>query len=252
MIVTCPSCSSKYRVEADALAKRGGRVRCATCSHVWTVEDEALTLTEPAEPTPEPTPEPEPEPAPSLQDKPHAAIRARAEARRRKARVAVEGAGWAGVAAALALVLAGAFVFRVDVVEVWPRAAGAYAAVGLSVNPYGFEVADLTARFEDDEGARALVVEGELRNVAGRERPAAPLRAIVLDADGALLAEWPIALETEVLPGDGAERFRTVLAAPPEGAARVDVLVGESETATDHAAGAHSSHPGNDAGPTGR
>ena len=100
MIVTCPSCDAKYRVDAAALEARGGRAKCASCGHVWTVEDEALTLSEPVappapEPAPEPEPEPEPEPQPSLREKPHAAIRARADAKRRKARLAAEGAGWA-------------------------------------------------------------------------------------------------------------------------------------------------------------
>ena len=46
MIVTCPSCEAKYRVDADALAARGNKVKCAACAHSWVVEDEGLTLNE--------------------------------------------------------------------------------------------------------------------------------------------------------------------------------------------------------------
>ncbi len=228
MIVTCPSCDAKYRVDAGALEARGGRAKCASCGHVWTVEDEALTLSEPVNrptPAPAPEPQPEPEPRPSLREKPHAAIRAREDEKRRKARLAAEGAGWAGVAACLAVVLAGAVLFRVDVVETWPRSAGAYAAVGLPVNPVGLEVFGLDARMAEEDGAPVLIVEGEVRNVTGRDRPAPPLRAQVLGADGSVLAEWSVTLESPAFVPGAAERFRTTFPAPPEAAARVEVLM---------------------------
>lgn len=224
MIVTCPSCDAKYRVEPAALEARGGRVRCASCGHGWQVEAEALTLSEPAE---RPAPAaPEPVPAPSLRDKPAAAIRARSEARRRKARVAMEGVGWAGVAAAFAVVLGGAVLMRADVVSAFPRAAGAYAAIGLEANPLGLAVEDLTASFEDaDDGTPALVVEGVVRNTTGRMRRTAPLKAMALDTEGQVLAEWVVMLESTALPGGGAERFRTLMTAPPDAAVRVEVVV---------------------------
>ncbi len=224
MIVTCPSCDAKYRVEPAALEARGGRVRCASCGHGWQVEAEALTLSEPAE---RPAPAaPRPEPAPSLRDKPAAAIRARTEARRRKARVAVEGAGWAGVAAAFLVVMGGAVLMRADVVAAFPRAAGAYAAVGLETHPLGLAVEELTASFEDaEDGAPALVVEGVVRNTTGRMRRTAPLTAMALDREGQVLAEWRVMLESTALPGGAVERFRTLMTAPPEAAVRVEVVV---------------------------
>lgn len=216
MIVTCPSCEAKYRVEETALAARRGRVKCASCHFVWTVEGAAPAL-EPA---------PAPEPAPSLQDKPHAAIRARAASRARRTRVAVEGAGWAGVAACLMVVLGAAFLFRVDVVEAWPRSAGAYAAVGLDVDPVGLAVEELQAELIEEDGAPVLVVEGLVRNTARDGRAAPPLTAQVLDAAGAVLAEWSLALESPALEPGAAERFRTTFPAPPEAGARVEVVLG--------------------------
>lgn len=221
MIVTCPSCEAKYRVEQSALDARRGRVKCASCAHVWTVEEAAP---KPA-PAPAPQPKPKSEPAPALQDKPHAAIRARAATRAKRTRVAVEGAGWAGVAACLVAVLGAAFVFRVDVVEAWPRASGAYAAVGVNVDTIGLAVEDLQAELIEEDGAPVLVVEGLVRNVAGRERVTVPLTAVVLDAAGGVLAEWSLALESPALEPGGAERFRTRFPAPPENGARVEVVI---------------------------
>ncbi|MEQ8405068.1 MAG: zinc-ribbon domain-containing protein [Oceanicaulis sp.] len=222
MIVTCPSCEAKYRVEPSALEARRGKVKCAACAHVWTVAEAAP---KPA-PAPAQSPEPEAEPAPSLKDKPHAAIRARAATRAKRTRLAVEGAGWAGVAACLMVVLGAAFVLRVDVVEAWPRAAGAYAAVGLDVDVIGLAVEELEAELVEEDGAPVLVVEGLVRNVAARDRDAAPLTAVVLDASGAVLAEWSLALESPVLEPGAVERFRTTFPAPPDNGARVEVVVG--------------------------
>jgi len=224
MIVTCPSCEAKYRVNAAALEKRRGKVKCANCAHVWTVEDEALTLSEPVA-APEPAPAPDPEPQPSLHEKPHAAIRAREDARRRKARLATEGAGWAGVAACVMVLLGAAVLLRVDVVEVWPRTAGAYAAVGLDVNPYGVEIEGLSAQLETQDGEEVVMVSGAVRNITREERPAPPLRAVAYAEDGSELADWPIALEAASLIGEAAAPFEAALPAPPEDAVRIEVVV---------------------------
>ncbi len=227
MIIACPSCDAQYRVDEEALAARGGKVRCSACAHVWTAEADALALTEPAdapEPEPEasaePTPEPEPEPA-----APHQVIRARAEARRRSARLAAEGAAWAGVAAMCAVMLGGAWLFRADIVHAMPRAAAAYAAVGADVNPWGLEIAELAVERGEAGGAPAIIVEGVVRNVAGRERETRPLAARVLDSDGAVLAEWTLSLESPALDRGGAERFRAVLQDPPEAGAEIEVVL---------------------------
>ena len=232
MIVTCPSCEAKYRVEAAALEARRGKVKCANCAHVWTVEDEALTLSEPvAAPEPAPEPEPEPalepelEPAPIIRQKPHAAIRARADARRRTARLAAEGAGWAGVAACLLVVTGAAVFFRVDVVDIWPRTAGAYAAVGLEVNPHGVEIEGLSAQFETLNGEAALIVAGEIRNITRNSMTMPVLNAIAYGEDGAELASWPVVLDEAGLDADAVLAFRTQLTEPPEEAVRVEVVV---------------------------
>jgi predicted Zn finger-like uncharacterized protein len=228
MIVTCPSCEAKYRVEAEALEARRGKVKCASCAHVWTVDDDALALSQPVEPVGEPAPalaEAEPRQRPSLREKPAAAIRARQDAKRRKARLAAEGAGWMGVTACIAVLLGAAVIFRVDVVDVWPRSAGAYAAVGLDVNPYGVEIEGLRARFETVEAAPVLLVSGELRNITAEERPAPPLQAVAYGEDGSALARWPIAMEAPSVLAQSAARFEAALPNPPENAVRIEVVV---------------------------
>lgn len=38
MILACPNCMARYRVEVEALGAMGRRVRCNKCGHVWHAE----------------------------------------------------------------------------------------------------------------------------------------------------------------------------------------------------------------------
>ena len=248
MIVTCPKCDAKYRVSAAALEQRGGRVRCASCAHVWTVEDDALPLTEqieapsfepsPVEESiddlledPQPAPQAEPEPAfeaePTLKSKPHAAIRRREEERKLKTRLTIERAGWASIAACFVLVFASAYLMRGSVVEAWPRAAGAYAALGLDVNALGLVVEDLNASVIDDNGTPVLSVQGSVRNITGRERDVPALQAQVLNDAGDVLAQWSLSLAVNTLAEGESESFTTSISAPPESGTRIDVILSD-------------------------
>jgi predicted Zn finger-like uncharacterized protein len=44
LIVTCPACQARYRVEVADLARPGGRtLRCTACGHLWRHPPEAET-----------------------------------------------------------------------------------------------------------------------------------------------------------------------------------------------------------------
>lgn len=47
MIITCPSCSSRYPVNAASFAPAGRKVRCAKCGHSWHQEPEAASAPQP-------------------------------------------------------------------------------------------------------------------------------------------------------------------------------------------------------------
>lgn len=40
MIVTCPACSSRYRIREDKIQGRGARITCPSCGHKFVVERE--------------------------------------------------------------------------------------------------------------------------------------------------------------------------------------------------------------------
>jgi predicted Zn finger-like uncharacterized protein len=79
VIVTCPGCKTRYRVDADALTTPGGRtVRCAACGLSWHQPPSALETgpLEPAKTKPPPLepalaappPRPDPQPIPETPD----------------------------------------------------------------------------------------------------------------------------------------------------------------------------------------
>lgn len=207
MILTCPSCATSYFTPDEAIGPGGRTVRCKSCKHTW-----RATLDEPLELSVSSTPteavsfghrdEPEPEslaetPAPELPK----AFRARAEHQRRLRRAAAHGVVWAGIASGFAALLGSAWLFRVEVVELAPRAAAAYAAVGLTVNPTGLDFEAVSAKpLPNDPGK--VIVSGALRNVRDNERIAPPVRVALLDAHGAEIGHAVIRIDAApVLPG---------------------------------------------------
>lgn len=210
MILTCPSCATSYFAPDDAIGPNGRTVRCKACSHTWrATQEEPLELNVlPPSSTPpveaeapirrEPVAETLAEtPAPELPR----AFRARAEQQRRLRRAATQGVIWAGIASSFAALIGAAWLFRVDVVELAPRAASAYAAVGLEVNATGLEFESITARpSPNDPGV--VVVSGALRNVRDNERIAPAVRVALLDAHGAEIGHKLVHIDAApVLPG---------------------------------------------------
>ena len=219
MILTCPSCATSYFTPDEAIGPGGRTVRCKSCKHTW-----RATLDEPLELSVSSTPgepisfahreEAETEslaetPAPELPR----AFRARAEQQRRLRRAAAHGVVWAGIASGFAALLASAWLFRVEVVEMAPRTAAAYAAVGLTVNPTGLDFEAITARPLPSDPGKVLV-SGALRNVRDDERIAPPVRVALLDAQGAEIGHAVVRIDAApVLPGK-VQGFAAVIADP--------------------------------------
>lgn len=209
MILTCPACATSYFIPDDAVGPNGRKVRCKSCGEVWrAVSEEPLELSVAPEPrviSPhEPSSADAAEPA-SLAETPAPelpkAFRARAEQQRRLRRAATHGVIWAGLASAFIGLIASAFLFRVEVVDAFPRAAAAYAAVGAPVNPVGLDFEAMTAK-EVPERPGMVLVSGALRNVRDSEIVAPPVRVALLDEHGAEVGFKVVAIDAApVLPG---------------------------------------------------
>ncbi|WP_417496247.1 MJ0042-type zinc finger domain-containing protein [Maricaulis sp.] len=218
IVLSCPSCSTRYRADPHAIGLNGRRVRCASCAHVWTAEAE-----DPSDlPTLQPAP---PEADSAAESKPHTAFRERQAKKRRTMSAAVAGGAWGGLAIACALLLTASWIFRVDIVTLWPRASSAYAAMGAEVNPYGFTVGELTVTRDNAHGVPLLVIEGTISNLDRRSRALPALRAILRDENSESLLEWSVGLQGAAVPAGQVRDFRTVVSDPPPASAEVEVVL---------------------------
>ncbi len=230
MILTCPECATSY-FAADSAIGDGRVVRCSSCGSSWRVgpprplelrfDPEAGAIA--AEP-PSPDEELFTKPASELPgDVLPKAFRARALADRRVREAAVQGAVWAGMGASLAVILVMAVVFRADVVRLWPRAAGAYAAVRLPVNPVGLTIEDVHAQPSLQDGHPALIVSGQVRNIRPKALGSPPLKVVLRDKDGHVLLTRTAPPPDGLVPPGQSRRFSLNLIDPPAGAMAADI-----------------------------
>ena len=212
MILTCPSCSTRYLADPASLEPAGRMVRCANCGHSW--------FQKPPDDMP-----------------------------RSVAGGAAEGAGPLASAQlgsrrggqnaiptfVLWLVLAGAvlgfgyfaYQYRVEIVRGWPQAATLYNLFGVEVNSAGLEFRDITYAFENQEGLSILAVRGTVVNVTDQPLPIPRVRISLLNDAGEELYGWTVVLtETRLEPGATTE-FLTRLSSPPPGSTNIGVTFAE-------------------------
>jgi len=237
MILTCPSCSTRYTVDEAKFPSSGRTVRCAKCGHSWHQPG----------PEPEPVPQPEPEeavpplpagPAPEPEEVFAATAGTRAYAPPaqlpdksdgRGWQTAAVALGWIGLVAAVLLIGYGAVRYRQDVAAIWPQSAGVYSGLGLPVNASGIDFKDVTYRRESEDGQAVLVVTGLIVNGGSRELPVPQtVRVGLNDADNRELYHWTFKPDAATLKGGASLPFRTRLSSPPA-AARFAVVTFSKE-----------------------
>jgi predicted Zn finger-like uncharacterized protein len=172
MILVCPTCETRYKVDDEAVNKPIGRtVRCASCGHSWHYRSplvapaltrlrERVEATERAEPTATPRP----------------AISAPALPRRRHG----SGIGWVIAILLIGAVAVAAIFARNRIVAMLPQASQFYDLVGLQTGPLGagLDIANVTST----RNADGLIVEGDITNKVGVIRGVPRLRVALRDA----------------------------------------------------------------------
>lgn len=207
MIVSCPSCTTRYLIDPTALGGEGRTVRCAKCSHTWH-EQPPADMPKRVDVLP---PDNEPRPIPFGSNLP--AIVAK---RRRANRM-----GWLAVAAAVIIIVVGGILARGPITDAWPPAGKLYAAIGLGadeVNTADLEFRNVTEDQVTEGGVSILVVRGRIYNLAKDSRAVPPIRVGLLDAVNTELKYWTFAAEQSELQARSYTKFETRLTSPPKGA----------------------------------
>ncbi|MGI9465366.1 MAG: zinc-ribbon domain-containing protein [Aestuariivirgaceae bacterium] len=221
MIISCPSCATRYDLPGNKIAADGSVIRCAECGHSW-LESSAVEVIDAR---------PEPAlalPAPIADDNSYeleiealrltrASMAAERQHNQSRARKRAETKGWFALSAAIAAAFAGLYMFPQHVVKYAPGTARLYEKAEIPVNIRGFEIADIQQQHLLADGTRVLAVRGKVKNIAGSEEKAPALRFILRDAQKRQVYAWTLnGVATRALKPDEATSFVTRVASPPE------------------------------------
>jgi predicted Zn finger-like uncharacterized protein len=222
MILTCPSCATRYQVDEAKFPPQGRQVRCAKCGHVW----------HQAGPTPAPEPEmvikaEEParasEPGPSRTRAFAPAAVSEPEPAPRGATLAVT-AGWVGLVLVILAIGYSLIRFREEIAMIWPQSAGVYSSLGLKVNVHGIDFAHVDYRRESEDGQMVLAVTGSIVNSGSRELPVPQnVRVTLSDANNHELYHWSFTPNVQTLKPGQSSPFLTRLSSPPAAARHLEV-----------------------------
>jgi predicted Zn finger-like uncharacterized protein len=220
MILTCPSCATRYYADDASIGAAGRSVRCASCAHTWFVEPQ-LVLGEDAPAILRGRDEERPLNREQVERLRRAAgahtqsaplssaakYRAMQAERQRKDRMKAAALAWTVTGVALAATTTSAVAFREDVARIWPKTASAYAAVGLDVNIFGLEFVDLQVEHVFDGPEPVLVVRGAVTNIGREDRPAPVLRFGLRDSTSTEIQHVLARMVSPNIPAGGAAPF---------------------------------------------
>lgn len=235
MIITCPTCATRYEAAAEAFEPDGRKVRCTNCAHTWFQWPEGQA------------PEAETDGlAPSLDDDfpsddfagaqdagadieteaarlASASRRASADFAARSARGKRAVRGWMALAACAALVVGGGYFFKLQVVRLFPAAAQVYAALGMEVNVRGLAFRNLSYGQDFQNGVPVIAIKGEIVNITAGDIVPPRLRFSLLNAADQEIYHWTMKVDPAPLAPDAALPFTTRLASPPAAARNIQV-----------------------------
>lgn len=211
MILTCPSCTTRYLIDPAALGVTGRVVRCARCSHSWSElppEDmpKRVDVVLPPEAV---RPIPPGSNLPALRDQ----------------RGKAAWIGWAALVAVIAGALAGVVFARDQIITMWPDAARIYAQIGLDdqAATRGFEVRNVEQSTFMENDQTVVIVTGEIVNISGRTRDVPNIVAEILDKDNRVIESWLVTpADSSLAPGESTA-FSDRFTDPPKNAVQLMV-----------------------------
>jgi len=196
MLLTCPHCTTIFRVDADLIPQDGQTVRCSICHHIWVASpvpplaDQSVALSDAgavaASPLPAVTP--------------LSAARDRLKNLWKLCLVAVLAAGLAG----------GVIMNRGTITAYLPVLINGFDAIGLPIRPAvaQLQVAGLQASYVGD----TMRLSGGLRNRGMWRTHAADLQVMVRGADGTIMQETVIRPDHDVIDAQAESGFFVQLA----------------------------------------
>lgn len=232
MIITCPSCATRYKVPDGAFGAEGRDVRCKSCSFQWlAVPDDPPPGADGtrADQTAADAATPDATGKTGKADAPPPAVDIEAAARRRNQfredEAAKQTVDWPSImiAASLFLGIISLYPLRNTIASLVPGAGSLYKLAGVEINLVGFDFANVRVLREFDAGLPVLTIAGDVINVSDRAMPVPRVRFGLRDEAQQEIYFWTVAVSMDLLTPGARAKFSTKLAAPPKEAR--DVLL---------------------------
>ncbi len=257
MILTCPECATSFKAPENAIGPNGRTVRCSKCNTTWFVAAEPDILALDDEMKEVIASKHEEEAAPeearankkqkddfssniqqddidagldSKQDEriaplsPHAMIREKSERKKMRKRLLGVGMIWVVTLGLLAFMALAAYLFRAQIVQIFPGTAPVYKAFGLEANAMGLKFYDVKTKYGTNEGVKIFIVNGRIKNFDRKTRQLELIKFSFKNAAGEIITSWVIEPpKNELKPGESV-KFAAQYPNPPIDAA---VLVQE-------------------------
>jgi len=183
MLLTCPHCTTIFRVDADLIPQDGQTVRCSICHHIWV-----------ASPVPPPA------------DQSVALTDAGAVAALSAARDRLKNLWKPCLVAVLAAGLAGGVIMNRGTITAYlPILINGFDAIGLPIRPAmaQLQVTGLQASYVGD----TMRLSGGLRNRGMWRTRAADLQVMVRGADGTIMQETVIRPDHDMIDAQAESAF---------------------------------------------
>lgn len=238
MILTCPSCRTRYQADGTRFPSGGRNVRCGKCGQVWfqpmpgaeseasvpeTPPAGAAKLVQHGAASKDFEEEVPSEPAPPKTG----AAPAPAAPRSGQVQLA-QVAGWAVLIMMVGGIGWSAVQYRQFIANVWPESASVYAALGMPVNVRGMALTNISYKQDIEDGLPVLSVTGKVVNISNHELPVPMLRAVLTDDSKREVYRWTFSAGLPTLQAGAEGEFSTRLSSPPPEARNLNITFAEA------------------------
>lgn len=140
--------------------------------------------------------------------------RRKAESREKNRLTPWRTVGWFAWLAVAGVSAFAVFTYRNEIVALWPKAAGAYAVVGIEASPYGLKIENIGHRLAISTSGPTIEITGRLRNAGETAATPPALRADALGPNGETLKTWTFEVPGGRIEKNGVAEFSTRAQAP--------------------------------------